>query len=73
MFEENKTTKNNQEAVIVVDGVLCVGDSCTTHWDGNGEMIVLEFIWNYDHPIKVIRLVDSAQFYTQPSDLIIYK
>ncbi len=43
---KTKTVKNNQEAAIVVDTVLCVGDSCTTHWKGNGQMIVLGLHWN---------------------------
>lgn len=52
--------------------LLGVGDSCTTTWAGNGEMRVLGFDWNYDQPIKVIRLDDSAQFWMQPDDLIAY-
>ena len=72
MFENSKTVKNNQEAAIAVDTVICVGDSCTTHWEGNGEMRVLGFHWDYDQPIRVIRLRDSAQFYMQPSDIIAY-
>jgi len=72
MFEESKTVKNNQEAAIAVDTVLCVGDSCTTHWKGNGEMRVLEFNWDYDQPIRIIRLSDSAQFHMQPDDLVTY-
>jgi len=71
-FIEAKTVKNGTEAAIVGNTVLCVGDSCTTHWEGNGEMRVLGFHWDYDQPIRVIRLRDSAQFYMQPSDLIAY-
>ena len=69
---EAKTLKNGAEAAIVGNTVLCVGDSCTTHWKGNGEMRVLGFHWDYDQPIRVIRLRDSVQFYMQPSDLIAY-
>lgn len=71
-FIEAKTVKNGIEAAIVGNTVLCVGDSCTTNWDGNGEMRVLAFHWDYDQPIRVIRLRDSAQLYMQPSDLIAY-
>jgi hypothetical protein len=71
-FLEAKTLKNGTEAAIVGNTVLCVGDSCTTHWVGNGEMRVLSFHWYYDQPIRVIRLRDSAQFYMQPSDLVAY-
>lgn len=52
--------------------MLGVGDSCTTHWAGNGEMRVLEFDWNYDQPIRVVRLSDSVEFHMCPDDLIAY-
>jgi hypothetical protein len=63
-------TKN--KVTIADNTVLCVGDSCTTNWKGNGEMRVLGFYWDYDHPIKVIRLSDSAKFCMQPKDLVSY-
>lgn len=72
IFKEAKTIKDGKEGAIVVDTVLCVGDSCTTHWKGNGKMRVLDFDWDYDQPIRVIRLSDSTQFCMQPSDLITY-
>ena len=68
----SKTIYTKNKVAIADDTVLCVGDSCTTHWKGNGEMRVLGFDWDYDQPIKVIRLSDSVQFYMQPSDLIAY-
>lgn len=68
----SKTIYTKNKVAIADDTVLCVGDSCTTHWKGNGEMRVLGFHWDYDQPIRVIRLSDSAQFYMQPSDLIAY-
>lgn len=70
--KEAKTVKDGIEAAIVCNAVLIVGDSCTTHWGGNGEMRVLGFHWDYDQPIRVIRLCDSAQFYMLPEDLIAY-
>lgn len=71
-FTQSKLIINNKESALVRNTILCVGDSCTTHWGGNGEMRVLGFHWDYEQPIRVIRLRDSAQFYMQPDDLVKY-
>jgi hypothetical protein len=52
-FLESKTLKNGTEAAIVGNTVLCVGDSCTTNWEGNGEMRVLAFHWDYELKIRI--------------------
>jgi len=61
-------------AVVVSDkSALCLGDSCTTEWDGNGEMIVVGFDFDYDQPVNVSRVSDNAIFWLLPSELVTYK